>query len=108
MKIIRTFLFALLFTLGLSAHAQADRQFVVATDVVIQYVNGEMRFCERENTRGIVCGFQQKLFGKSRFAARDWWSAETYVQARTGLNEFTLWGVEPTGDGRGIIIYFSQ
>jgi hypothetical protein len=108
MQTIRSVLFIVLLALGFSAHAQANRQFVVAADVAIQYINGEMRFCERENLRGITCGFQQKIFGKARFAARDWWSVETYVQARTGLNEFTLWGAEPTADGRGLIIYFSQ
>lgn len=92
--------------LGVNAQAQV-RQFVVAQDVEIQYIRGEMRFCERKFVRGLVCGFEQKLFGKKSFAARDWWSAETYVQAMTGLNEFTLYNVEPTRDGRGIIIYFS-
>lgn len=108
MQSIRATLFFVLFALGVSAHAQADRQFVVVPDVAIQYINGQMRFCERLDVHGITCGFQQKLFGKAHFAARNWWSAETYVQARTGMNEFTLWGVEPTSDGRGIVIYFSQ
>lgn len=101
-------LFAAMLLFPLSTQAQATRQFVSANDVVIQYVNGEIRFCEREHVRGVTCGWHQKLFGKTRFAARDWWSAETYVQARTGLNEFTLWAVEPTADGRGIVIHFSQ
>ncbi|KVP75399.1 hypothetical protein WJ97_13380 [Burkholderia ubonensis] len=110
MQTIRAILFAVLLALGVTAQAQTLKQFVIANDVEVQYFNGEMRFCERENLKGITCGFQQKLFGfgKKHFAARDWWSPETYVQARTGLNEFTLWGVEPTSDGRGIIIYFSQ
>lgn len=108
MHTIRSILFVALLTLGYSAQAQAFRQFVVAPNVTIQYVGGEMRFCERENLRGITCGFEQKLFGKTRFAARDWWRVETYVQARTGLNEFTLLGVEPTADGHGLIIYFSE
>ena len=108
MHTIRSILFAVLLVLGFSAHAQSYRQFVVAPDVEIQYISGEVRFCERQNLRGITCGFEQKLFGKTRFAARDWWRVETYVQARTGLNEFTLLGVEPTADGRGLIIYFSE
>jgi len=108
MRTIRTILAIILLTLGFAAQAQAFKQFVVAPDVEVQYLNGTMRFCERENLRGITCGFEQRIFGKKRFAARNWWSAETYVQARTGLNEFTLWGVEPTADGRGIIIYFSE
>lgn len=107
MKTIRAFLLAVLFTASVNAQAQM-RQYVVAKDVEVQYIRGEMRFCERENLKGITCGFEQKLFGKKRFAARDWWSPETYVQARTGLNEFTLYGVEPTPDGRGIVIYFSE
>lgn len=108
MQIFRSVVFVVLLVFGMGAKAQSVRQFVVAQDVAIQYVNGEVRFCERENLKGITCGFQQKLFGKTRFAARDWWSVETYVQARTGLNEFTLIGAEPTPDGRGIIIYFSE
>ena len=108
MHTLRSILFASLLALGASAHAQAYRQFVVAPDVEIQYISGEVRFCERQNLRGITCGFEQKLFGKTRFAARDWWRVETYVQARTGLNEFTLLGVEPTADGRGLVIYFSK
>jgi hypothetical protein len=107
MKTIRSILFVILFTLGFSAHAQV-REFVVAPDVEVQYFNGEMRFCERANLRGITCGFEQKIFGHRSFAARDWWKPETYVQAKTGLNEFTLWSAEPTADGRGIVIYFSR
>lgn len=108
MSAIRTTLLAMLLTLGAVAHAQDYRQFVIAKDVEVRYLNGELRFCERANLKGITCGFQQKLFGKSRFAARDWWSPETYVQARTGLNEFTLWSVEPSPDGNGIVIFFSN
>jgi hypothetical protein len=108
MQFIRSILFITLFVLGNLANAQALRQFVVAPDVEIQYHNGELRFCERENLRGMVCGFEQKMFGKRRFAARNWWTAETFVQARTGLNEFTLWSVEPTADGRGVIVYYSE
>lgn len=104
---IRSIVFFVLLTMGLDAQAQEARQFVVAPDVVVQYAGGTMRFCERENVRGIICVVEQRIFGKKLHAARDWWSPETYVQARTGLNEFTLWGVEPTGDGRGIVIYFS-
>ena len=107
MKTIRAILLAVLFAASVTAQAQM-RQYVVAKDVEVQYIRGEMRFCERENLKGITCGFEQKLFGKKRFVARDWWSPETYVQARTGLNEFTLYGVEPTPDGRGIVIYFSE
>ena len=107
MKTIRAILLAVLFAASVTAQAQM-RQYVVVKDVEVQYIRGEMRFCERENLKGITCGFEQKLFGKKRFAARDWWSPETYVQARTGLNEFTLYGVEPTPDGRGIVIYFSE
>ena len=107
MKTIRAILLAVLFAASVTAQAQM-RQYVVVKDVEVQYIRGEMRFCERENLKGITCGFEQKLFGKKRFAARDWWSPETYVQARTGLNEFTLYGVEPTPDGRGIVIHFSE
>lgn len=107
MQILQSFLLAFLL-LSAPLQAQNTKQFVVATDVAIQYVQGEMRFCELEYLRGVTCGWPQKLFGKTRFAARDWWRVETYVQARTGLNEFTLLGVEPTADGRGIIIYFSR
>lgn len=107
MRSTRAILFFVMFLLGAKVQAQM-RQFVIANDVEVQYIRGETRFCERENLRGITCGFEQKLFGKKRFAARDWWSPETYVQARTGLNQFTLYGAEPTPDGRGIVIYFSE
>lgn len=92
---------------AIEVSAPAFIQTIVAPDVKIQYIKGNMRFCESKNIKGLVCGFQQNLFGKKRFAARDWWSPETYVQAVTGLNEFTLYSVEPTHDGRGIIIYYS-
>ncbi len=108
MRFIYILFVALTMSLASGAKAQSLQQFVVATDVETQYVRGELRFCERANLRGITCGFEQNLFGKRRFAARDWWSVETYVQARTGLNEFTLHSVEPTADGRGIVIRFSQ
>lgn len=109
-KLIALVSFALLGALASSAYAQSPvfMQAVVADNVEIMYVRGELRFCERENLKGVTCGFQQRLFGKTTFAARDWWSAETYVQARTGLNEFTLYGVEPTSDRRGLIIHFSR
>jgi hypothetical protein len=107
MQTIRAILFIVLLSLGLSAKAQV-KEYVVAPDVQVQYFNGEMRFCERANTRGITCGSERKIFGKRFFAARDWWKPETYVQAVTGLNEFTLWSAEPTSDGRGIVIYFSR
>lgn len=86
--------------------APGHQAFVVANDVEVQWISGEMRFCERRNLRGLVCG--GPLFGNRGFAARDWWRPETYVQARTGLNEFTLLGVQPTPDGRGLVIYFSE
>lgn len=108
MRIIKAIILSVLLAVGFSAQAQSYQQFVVATDVEVQYIRGEIRFCERANLRGITCGFEQRLFGRSSFAARDWWSPETYVQARTGRNEFTLWNVEPTPDGRGLIIHFSD
>lgn len=90
-----------------SAKAQGYMHSVIAEDVEVQYLRGEMRFCERKDLRGITCGFMQNLFGKKRFAARDWWSPETYIRARTGLNEFTLYGVEATPDGRSLVIYYA-
>lgn len=107
MRNIRFVLFFILLTVGLGTQAQEARQFVVAPDVVVQYAGGTIRFCERENVRGIACVYEQRIFGKKLHPARNWWSPETYVQAKTGLNEFTLWSVEPTGDGRGLVIYFS-
>lgn len=91
--------------------AEPATLFVVAEDVQTQYVNGELRFCEREALRGNICGQMQRRFGiagPKTFIARDWWRVETYVQARTGLNEFTLWDVQPTADGSGLVIYFSK
>lgn len=109
-KLVALISFAVIGVLTTPAYAQAPAymQTVVADNVEVTYVRGELRFCERENLKGITCGFQQRLFGKTTFAARDWWSPETYVQARTGLNEFTLYGVAPTPDGRGLIIHFSR
>lgn len=98
---------ALLAVAALAAHAQEKTDyynFVMAENVEITYVRGEIRFCESKNVRGLVCGFEQKILGKTSFAARDWWSPETYVQARTGLNEFTLYDVIP--DGPNLIIRY--
>lgn len=109
-KLTALILFALasIHASSVSAQVPVFMQSLVAENVEVMYVKGELRFCERENLKGITCGFQQRLFGKTTFAARDWWSAETYVQARTGLNEFTLYGVSQTPDGRGLIIHFSR
>lgn len=90
------------------AQAAGYAKHVVALDVEVRYINGELRFCERKHLRGITCGYEQKLFGKRRFAARDWWAPETYVQTVTGLNEFTLLQVAPTPDGTGLVIYFED
>lgn len=83
-------------------------QMVMTPAVQVQYINGEMRFCENEYIRGIVCGFDQKLagVGKKRFAARDWWTMETYVKARTGLKDVHIQGVTPSPDGTGLVIYY--
>lgn len=111
MRIIQVILFTVMLLWGSAAQAQAEpqgyQQFVVAHDVEVQYIRGELRFCERVRLRNRVCGSEQRLFGKKFWAVQDWWSPETYVQARTGLNEFTLWSVEPTPDGRGLLIRFS-
>lgn len=111
MRIIQVIILSFMLLLSSAAQAQAQPpgypQFVVVYDVEVQYIRGELRFCERAHLRDRVCGSQQKLFGKKYWAVQDWWSPETYVQARTGLNEFTLWSVEPTPDGRGLLIRYS-
>lgn len=96
--------------LFLSAAAQAGSfsHFVVAQDVVTKEVNWDMRFCERKNLRGLVCGRNAKVFGREHFLVQDWWYPETYVEARTGIPaaSIDIVGVQPTADGRGIVIYY--
>lgn len=97
----------LCFSAGLHAQEHSPIYGVVVHDVSIQFDGrGELRFCERANIKGVVCGYEQRLFGKSKFAARDWWTPETYIQASTGRSNFTVVGVEPTENGQGLKIFF--
>lgn len=88
------------------AQAQAYTQAVQTPPVDVQYINGSLRFCEKENRKGLLCVGKRKFFGKTLDSARDWWHPETYVQYRTGLNEFTLYSVEP-GPHESLVIHFS-
>lgn len=82
--------------------------FVVAQDVEARYIDGVLRFCEHQNLRGMVCGREQRIFGKRIRTVQDWWSPETYVQAVTGLSDFQVTMVTPAPDGRSLVIYFKQ
>ncbi|WP_087863446.1 hypothetical protein [Comamonas thiooxydans] len=98
---------ALFFGAGVHAQDHSPIYGVVAQDVDVKFDGqGEMRFCEKAHVRRGVCGFEQKLFGKSKFAARDWWTPATYIQATTGRSKFTVIGVEPTENGQGLKIFF--
>ena len=87
--------------------ANSDNLFVVVPDVTAKDVNGELSFCERANLKGLICGSMAKVFGKTRFMARNWWSPETYVAAYTGTDA-VITGIEPTSDGRGLVIYYGR
>lgn len=93
---------------GLVGQATAYTLFVVAHDVETKPIRGELRFCERANLRGLVCGQEHKVFGKKRFLVQDWWSPETYVQAMTWIASPIVVDVLPTADGRGIVIYYED
>lgn len=98
-------------TVAAQPKAQPDGgypQFVVAEDVVTQYVRGELRFCQRQNLKGRICGTYTKLFGKRIFEVGNWWSALTFAQAYTGLSNIEVTQVAPGPDGSSIVIYFHQ
>lgn len=83
-----------------TAHAQrmgpgSYVQTIIAEDVVVQYIRGELRFCERAAVQGIICRDTHHPLGKAtkRPMARSWWSPETYVAAVTGRQDFTIEGV---------------
>lgn len=84
------------------------RLFVIAEDVQIQYVNGELRFCQRRNMKGRLCGEYHKLFGKERFLVMDWWSPETYARAASGIEKLVVTDVSPDPRGQSLLIYFKQ
>lgn len=89
---------ATLVSLPASAQRQGPGSYVqtiVVEDVAVQYVRGEIRFCERSNLKGLVCQDRHHPLGKvtGRPMARDWWSPETYVAAVTGATSFTIEGV---------------
>lgn len=88
------------------AQAQAYTQAVQTPQVDVQYIDGNLRFCEKENRKGLLCVRKSKFFGKTLESVSDWWHPETYVQYHTGLNEFTIYGVEP-GPQETLVIYFS-
>lgn len=95
-----------------NAHAAGYSRFVVVQDIVMQDLNGELRFCERKHLRGIICGQELKFLGmgKARFMAQDWWTPETYVEAHTGIpaGAVEVPDIRPTGDGRGLVIYYRE
>lgn len=86
------------------AHPRDYPQFVMADDVEVQYVRGQLRFCERSQLRNRICGTYQKVFGKKIWVVQDWWTPETYVRAVSGLDEFSIWGVELIPQTNTIVI----
>lgn len=101
---IRLFLAAALAAAALvstgASHAQrigpgSYVQTIVVEDVAVQYIRGEIRFCERQNVKGLICQDKRHPLGKmtGRPMARDWWSPESYVAAITGTTNFTIEGV---------------
>lgn len=83
-------------------------QFVVAEDVVVRWVNGEQRFCQRLNLKGNICGQHSKIGGKRFFEVMDWWHADTFVKAYTGLQNVEVLRIEPGRDGSSLVIYFKN
>ena len=91
--------------------AAAYPLYVPVSDIAVQYLNGQMRFCPKANLKGIVCGQTQKLLGKQRFVPGNWWSPETYVEAVLAQNlqgglTFQILGVEPGQSPDSLVIYF--
>lgn len=83
-----------------TAHAQRHGpgsyvQTIIADDMAVQYIRGELRFCERAAVQGVICRDMHHPLGKAtkRPMARSWWSPETYVAAVTGRTDFTIEGV---------------
>lgn len=81
-------------------------QFVVAEDVEVQYINGELRFCQRRNLKARICGMYTKVFGKQIFEVMDWWHADTFVSAYTGIQRLEVTGISPGQDGASLVIYY--
>lgn len=97
---------SLLVALVLSAHARSYDQYVVAHNIVVQHINGQLRFCERDSLKGLICVEQVNVFGKKRQMPRDWWTPETYVEAYAGTLKPTVTRIQPTADGQGMVIYY--
>lgn len=100
-----------LLLVGLPVTAQTNsparyEQFVIAEDVVIKYIKGEMRFCQRQNLKGLICGQHTKVFGKEVFEVLDWWHAAEFVKTYTGRQTITVTGVTPSTDGSSLTIYY--
>lgn len=87
------------------APASGYEQYVVAEDAVTQYINGELRFCQRRNLKGRICGTRAKVFGREFFEPGNWWTAKTFAQAYTQLENLEVTQVAPGPQG-SIIIYF--
>jgi hypothetical protein len=100
-----------LLLVGQAAHAQTESPpayelFVVAEDVEVQYINGVMRFCQRRNLKGIICGQYEKVFGKKTFTVGNWWDAHTFAQAYTRRENIKVTRVAPGPDGASLVIYY--
>lgn len=84
-----------------SGEPPAPIQVLRVRDVAVQYVRGELRFCELHDVKGILCQARGDSLARATgwASARDWWSARTYVAAVTGRTDARIERVE-WGPGR--------
>lgn len=101
---IGALLLAALLSISFPGEAAAYEQFVQVEDIEARYINGELRFCERQNLDGMVCGRKTKVFGKKVRMVQDWWSPQTYAEAYAGM-PVNVTSIAPSPYG-GLIIYF--
>lgn len=97
---------ALLLSALLPTNALAYDRYVVAHHIVVQHINGQLRFCEQASLRGLICVEQVSVFGKKRTMPRDWWTPESYVEASAGVVNPEITRIQPTADGQGMVIYY--
>lgn len=80
--------------------------YIVAHNIQARQINGEFRFCERENLKNGVCYQTVEFFGKKKRVPQDWWTPESYITAYTDYQAPTVVSLQPTPDGRGVVIYY--
>lgn len=91
----------LLGTLMLSSTAFSNPTGYVQTisvdeEVTAKYIQGELRWCENKNLKGMVC--------KGWWGLQDWWDAKSYVHYKTGHPDATI--LEVSVSEYGILIKF--